>query len=107
MQPGIGRESVAFHHSVAPRSSTSGWLQVLLPALGCFAIAQFFAVSSASALDPATIGQFSPVMTWRYIAVHAALLPTGKVLWWPPFDSGDNPTLWDPPTNTNTAITHV
>ena len=24
-----------------------------------------------------------------------------------PFDNGDNPTLWNPSTNTNTAITHV
>ena len=49
-------------------------------------------VSSVSvAQDPATVGQFSSVTTWPYIATHAHLLPTGKVLWWPQFDNGDNP----------------
>ena len=54
-------------------------------------------VSSVSvAQDPATVGQWSSVMSWPYKAVHAHVLPTGKVIWWPPFDQGDNPTLWDP-----------
>ena len=70
-------------------------------------VAHMIAVSSASAQDPATVGQFSSVTTWPYKATHAHLLPTGKVLWWPSFDAGDNPTLWDPSTNTNTAVTHA
>jgi len=82
-------------------------LRVRLLALRCFAVTQFLAVSSASAQDPATVGQFSPVTTWPYKAVHANLLPTGKVLWWPSFANGDNPTLWDPSTNTNTAVTRT
>ena len=69
--------------------------------------AHVIAVSSASAQDPATVGQFSSVTVWPYKATHANLLPTGKVLWWPSFDAGDNPTLWDPSTNTNTAVTHA
>jgi hypothetical protein len=36
------------------------------------------------------------VMTWPWMAVHAHMLPTGKVLYWPQFNNGDNPTLWDP-----------
>jgi galactose oxidase len=59
------------------------------------------------AQDPATVGQFSSVMTWPYIAVHAHVLPTGKVLWWPPFNNADNPTLWDSSTNSNTPATHA
>src|SRR5205823_8921520 len=55
------------------------------------------------AQDSATVGQWSPVMTWPYGAVHAQMLPTGKVMWWPGFQQGDNPTLWDPATNKNTA----
>jgi galactose oxidase len=47
------------------------------------------------------------VVSWPYKAVHAHMLPTGKVLWWPAFDNGDNPTLWDPSTNTNTPATHA
>ena len=79
---------------------------VRLAALGCFVVAHFIAVSSASAQDPGTVGQFSSVTTWPYIATHAHLFPTGKVLWWPP-GNGDNPTLWNPSTNTNTPATHV
>src|SRR4026208_507354 len=58
----------------------------------------------ASAQDPGTVGQFSSVMSWPYIATHAHLFPTGKVLYWPP-TNGDNPTLWNSSTNTNTAAT--
>src|SRR6266436_32520 len=63
----------------------------------------FFAASSFRAQNSATVGQFSSVMTWPNVAVHAHVLPTGKVIWWPAFDLGDNPTLWDPSANTNTA----
>jgi galactose oxidase len=68
------------------------------------AVAQLIAVSSASAQHPATVGQFSSVTGWPYRAVHAQLLPTGRVLWWPSFANGDNPTIWNPSTNTNTAV---
>ena len=61
-------------------------------------------VSSVSvAQDPATVGQFSSVTTWPYVATHAHVLPTGKVIWWPQFGNGDNPYFWDPSTNTNSA----
>ena len=61
-------------------------------------------VSSVSvAQDPATVGQFSSVKSWPYVATHAHVLPTGKVLWSPQFNSGDNPYFWDPSTNTNSA----
>jgi galactose oxidase len=35
-------------------------------------------------------------MTWPWEAIHAHLLPTGKVLFW---DRGDHSQLWDPATN--------
>src|SRR5205823_9118565 len=57
----------------------------------------------ASAQDPATVGQFSSVKSWPYVAAHAHVLPTGKVLWSPQFGQGDNPQLWDPSANTNSA----
>jgi hypothetical protein len=37
------------------------------------------------------------------MAAHAHLLPNGKVLFWPSFDIGNNPTLWDPVANTFSA----
>src|ERR1700747_2979515 len=66
-----------------------------------------FATASSHAQDPSVIGQYSAVVSWPFEVTHAHLLPTGKVLWWPPYDQGDNPTLWDPSTNTNTAAPHA
>src|SRR4030095_10397994 len=59
-------------------------------------------ISVVDAQDPATVGQFSSVTSWPYVACHAHVLPTGNVIWWPQFSSGDNPYFWDPSTNTNT-----
>src|SRR5262249_39813243 len=60
----------------------------------------FVLASSAFAQDPTTVGQWSPVMTWPYEAIHAHVLPTGKVIFW---TRGDHSELWDPATNTVTA----
>ncbi|HEY4046211.1 MAG TPA: galactose oxidase-like domain-containing protein [Acidobacteriaceae bacterium] len=54
-------------------------------------------VTSGSA---GTKGQWAPIQTWPWMAAHAHLLPTGKVLFWPSFANGNNPTLWDPVANT-------
>ena len=107
MQPVIGWKPLPLDRRLKSCSCSSEGSKVRLVALRCVAVAHFIAVSSASAQDPATVGQFSSVTTWPYKATHAHLLPTGKVLWWPSFDAGDNPTLWDPSTNTNTAVTHA
>jgi hypothetical protein len=103
----IGWKSLPLDRPVKSCSRSSERLKVGLVALPCFAVAYFIAVSSASAQDPSNVGQFSSVMTWPYMPAHAHLLPTGKVIWWPSFDYGDNPTLWDPSTNTNTPATHA
>ncbi len=76
--------------------------QISAPVLGLL-----LTLSFVHGQDTATIGEWSPVMTWPYKAIHAALLPTGKVIFWPAFDQGDNPTLWDPATNSITAAPHV
>ncbi len=103
----IEKASRVLEHALTSRSGPFEWLRIRLVALRCFAVALLIAVSPASAQTPDTVGQFSPVMTWPYRAVHAQLLATGKVLWWPSFNTGDNPTLWNPSTNTNTAVTHA
>src|SRR4026208_1139325 len=102
--PEIGRKSVSVHRPMGSCSRFSERLQVRLLALGCFAVAQCLAVSSASAQDPGTVGQFSSVTAQPYVATHAHLFPTGKVLYWPP-TNGDNPTPWKSSTNTNPAGT--
>jgi len=61
----------------------------------------------ANAQDPAVVGQFAPVMSWPWNPTHAVLLPSGKVLWWPSFNNGVKPWIWDPVSNTNTAVTQA
>ena len=48
------------------------------------------------------VGQWSAVQSWPVASVHAALLPTGKVLF---YSYADDPRVWDPATGTivNTA----
>ena len=41
-------------------------------------------------------GQWTSAQTWPFMAAHASLLPNKKVLFWPSFSNGNNPTLWDP-----------
>src|SRR6266480_5755496 len=103
MQPVIGRKSLPLHRSVESCSGSSERSKVRLVALRYCAVAHLIAVSSASGQDPASVGQFSSVMTWPYQAVHANLLPTGKVLWWSSWASGYYPQVWNPLTNANTS----
>jgi len=99
----MGWKSLYLHRPEKSCSCSPERLKVRLLAV----VAPFIAVSFASAQNPATVGQFSSVSAWPQRVVHAHLLPTGQVLWWPAFDQGDNPTLWDPSTNTNTPVTHA
>ena len=50
--------------------------------------------------DPSVTGEWSAVQTWPDISVHASLLPTGKVIFYP---YTDNPRLWDPSTGSIVA----
>lgn len=46
---------------------------------------------------PAGLGTWGPVLDWEVVAIHAHLLPTGKVMFWDRHDLGDGtPRLWDP-----------
>ena len=54
--------------------------------------------------DPAQVGSWSALQTWPEVAVHAALLPTGSVMFYP---YSDDPYLWNPLTSAFTATTKV
>jgi galactose oxidase len=43
-----------------------------------------------------TVGEWTPPFSWPDVAIHLALLPTGKVL---SFGRAREPQLWDPATN--------
>ncbi len=54
-----------------------------------------------------TVGQWSAVQTWPFRAVHAALLPNGKVLFWSYYSEALNPQIWDPVANTVTPAATI
>ncbi len=56
--------------------------------------------------DPrAQVGEWSPVMNWPLVAVHATLLHTGEVLMWDGWESPvSNAKLYNPTTNTFTEV---
>ncbi len=64
-------------------------------------VALFCSPASAQA---SITGQWTPVQAWPFMAAHGHLLPNGKILFWPSFDLGNNPTLWDPVANTFSSV---
>ena len=58
----------------------------------------------ADTQPPAEIGQWSASQAWPDVAVHAALMPDGKVFWFP---YTDKPRIWDPATNTHSLLPGV
>src|ERR1043166_1014403 len=105
MQPTRGRKSLTFSEAVKCCARCSDRLKVPVIAPRWIVVAHLIAVSSASGQDPATVGQFSSVMSWPRVAVHAHFLPTGKVLYWGQYGAGLYPEFWDPLTNASTAAT--
>src|SRR6266480_4094907 len=93
----IGWKSSAF--CCSRRYCRSG---VRVLALLSLPISLFCAAPLSRAQDSSTVGQWSSVMTWPYEAIHAHMLPTGKVLFW---TRGNHSQLWDPATNAVTAAT--
>ncbi|HEX8002919.1 MAG TPA: galactose oxidase-like domain-containing protein [Mycobacteriales bacterium] len=51
--------------------------------------------------DPATVGAWAPPQEWPTQAIHAAVLPTGKVL---AYGSNAAATLWDPATGATRPV---
>ena len=54
--------------------------------------------------DPSLTGEWSAVQTWPIVSVHASLLPTGKVIFYP---YSDDARLWDPSTGSIVAAARV
>ena len=72
------------------------------------------AAAAAVSPDPGQVGQWGPVVPWPVVAVHAALLPNGKVLAYDsigdratetyPVQDHTRATVWDPGTGTQTPV---
>ena len=58
--------------------------------------------TTIAANGPDTVGQWSAVQDWPVVAVHASLLPTGKVLAWTDYTINNGAQVWTPGTNTFT-----
>ncbi|MGH8627383.1 MAG: PA14 domain-containing protein [Gammaproteobacteria bacterium] len=83
-----------------------------------FAVALLIAATPFGAMaDPGQIGEWSAVLDWPLMAIHAHVLPNGKVLAWDaaPDDAdsvsetqagstGTRVTLWDPVTNEHQSV---
>jgi hypothetical protein len=54
--------------------------------------------------DPSVTGAWSTVQAWPIVSIHASLLPTGKVVFYP---YSDDPRLWDPSNGSIVAATKV
>jgi hypothetical protein len=59
--------------------------------------------SATTSVAPPT-GQWSAVFTWPTVAVHMTLLPTGKVLVWEDKNDNVSADVFDPATNSMTAV---
>jgi hypothetical protein len=53
---------------------------------------------------PSQVGQWAGPFTWPIVAVHVALLPTGKVLAVDGAPNGHDARVWDPATNLFSAV---
>jgi len=75
-----------------------GWLLLYFP------LAVWLATSLSSqraSAQSSSVGQWSAVQTWPVVAVHAHLLPTGKVMFHP---YSDGIRQWDPADGTITSL---
>jgi galactose oxidase len=52
--------------------------------------------------DPAIVGAYSATLPTPFRAIHAHMLPTGKVMFWDSYDNADHAQLWDPATGSFT-----
>src|SRR5687767_12009589 len=50
---------------------------------------------------PSVVGSWSPVMTWPVVAVHATLIPDGRIAIW---SLKHMPHIWTPSTNQFAAV---
>lgn len=79
----------------------SRWPSVLAAGLATCALL----AAPVQAQTPADVGQWSSVMSWPISATHTSLQPDGKVMFFGEFDEGDDPPrLWDPATNSLSAL---
>jgi galactose oxidase len=68
----------------------------LLVLYGVAALLLLWTPQAAQAADPAVEGQYAATKPAPFRAMHAHMLPTGKVMFWDAYDQADHAQLWDP-----------
>ncbi|MEW6304103.1 MAG: galactose oxidase-like domain-containing protein [Verrucomicrobiota bacterium] len=76
------------------------WRGNLRTAVSALSAGIFAVVASSALAQPSAVGQWSSVQNWTNVAVHAHMLSSGKVLFYP---YSDVVRLWDPATAAITA----
>lgn len=64
-------------------------------------------ISNTNPNDPATVGQWAAAFDWPIVGLHAALLPTGKILSWTNYTDGGGVQLWNPANNSFAGIPYT
>jgi hypothetical protein len=86
--------AIGSYSASAPINTTGPWVMQMVAFRG----------GGAAPPPPSQVGQWSGPFTWPIVAVHAALLRTGKVLASDAQSAGKNARVWDPATNSFATV---
>jgi hypothetical protein len=105
-RPGFGVEFFSMSNFQILKRSRSSLRScgALLAALALIAGSR--AIVPEATAQPEVVGQWTSPQQWIYPCIHASLLPTGKVIFWPGY-TGDTPQFWDPVTTAVTTAPHA
>jgi len=88
--------SVGSYSASAPLTSTGPWVMQMVAFRG--------ALAGPPPPPPSQVGQWSGPFDWPIVAVHMALLPTGRVLASDGQYAGQDARVWDPSTNSFSSV---
>jgi chitodextrinase len=88
--------AIGSYSASAPINTTGPWVMQMVAFRG--------ALTGPPPPPPSQVGQWSGPFTWPIVAVHAALLRTGRVLASDAQSAGRNARVWDPSTNSFSTV---
>jgi hypothetical protein len=88
--------TVGNYSAGAPLTSSGPWVMQMVAFRG--------AVGGPPPPPPSQVGQWSGPFDWPIVSVHMALLPTGRVLASDGQTAGNDARVWDPATNSFSAV---
>ena len=88
--------TTASYSASAPLTSSGPWVMQMVAFRG--------ALTGPPPPPPSQVGQWSGPFDWPIVSVHMALLPTGRVLASDGQTAGNDARVWDPATNSFSAV---